>query len=260
MITSKSRKSALAASAVVIVILVSSLLYVSIVPPPPLAGVSVAVYDDRGTTAASQFALEAMFRWMGADVTVISGDDVANGALDSYEIFVAPGGCWCDERCEILDDFEIVRQYILNGGSYFGVDGGASYATSYRLGLFDGVLSADCNGSDDFLLEMNVNRESTGPDLSEEPESYTLFYEASGYFLADNMTGIIPICTYTDSGFAGMIAFEYGNGTVFLSSPHPEYEEGSMRDNTDFWDTNPDPDSEWTLMMKVCQWLLEEST
>ena len=73
------------------------------------------------------------------------------------------------------------------------------------------------------------------------------------------MTGIIPICTYTDTGFAGMIAFEYGNGTVFLSSPHPEYEEGSMRDGTDFWDSIPDPDSEWDLMLKVCQWLLEES-
>jgi glutamine amidotransferase-like uncharacterized protein len=259
MITSTSSRRTLAVIAVVIVILVSSLLYLSMAPPRPLAGVSVAVYDDRGTDAASQFALEAMFRWMGADVTVISGDDVEGGALDHYDIFVAPGGCWCDERCEILDDFEIVRQFVLNGGTYFGVDGGASYATSYRLGLFDGVLYADSNGTGDWLLEMNVNHESTGPDLSDEPESYTLFYESSGYFLADNMTGIIPICTYTDTGLAGMIVFEYGNGTVFLSSPHPEYEEGSMRDGTDFWDTIPDPDSEWNLMLKVTQWLVIES-
>jgi glutamine amidotransferase-like uncharacterized protein len=221
--------------------------------------VSVAVYDDRGTDAASQIALEAMFRWMGADVMVIGGEDVENGALDLYDIFVAPGGCWCDERCEILDDFEIVRQFVLNGGTYFGVDGGASYATSYRLGLFDGVLYADSNGTGDWLLEVNVNRESTGPDLSDEPESYTVFYESSGYFLADNMTGIIPICTYTDSGLAGIIAFEYGNGTVLLSSLHPEYEEGSLRDGTDFWDTIPDPDSEWNLMLKTTLWLLAES-
>ena len=259
MIASKSRKSALAASAVVIVILVSSFLYVSMTPPKPLAGVSVAVYDDRGTTASSQIALEAMFRWMGADVTVIGGDDVANGALDNYDIFVAPGGCWCDERCEILDDYDIMEQFVLNGGTFFGVDSGASYADSYRLGLFDGDYYADCNGTGDKLIEMNVNRESTGPDLSEEPETYTLFYESSGYFLADNMTGIIPILTYTDTGYAGMIAFEYGNGTVLLSGPHPEYEEGSMMDNTDFWDTDPDPDSEWNFMLKVTQWLLEES-
>lgn len=259
MIATKSTKVVLAASAVVIVVIASSFLYVSVFQPRPLAGVSVAVYDDNGTTAASQFALEAMFRWMGADVTVISGDDVANGALDNYDIFVAPGGCWCDERCEILDDYEIIRQFILNGGSFFGVDSGASYAVSYRLGLFDGVYNSDCNGSIDKLITMNVNHESTGPDLSDEPETYTMFYESSGYFISDNMTGIIPICTYTDTGYAGMIAFEYGNGTVFLSGPHPEYEEGSLRDNTDFWDTIPDPDSEWDFMLKITQWLLEES-
>ncbi len=247
-------------SLIIVIILVSSGFYIVLSRPKPLEGVRVAVYDDHGTTAASQFALEAMFRWMGADVTVIGGDDVASGALNSYEIFIAPGGCWCDERCEILDDFEIIRQFILNGGSYFGIDGGASYATSYRLGLFDGVLYADCNGSDDYLLEMNVNRDSINPDLSDEPESYILFYEASGYFLADNMTGIIPICTYTDSGYAGMIVFRYGNGSVFLSSPHPEYEEGSLMDGTDFWDTDPDPDSEWNLMLKIAEWLLEESS
>ncbi|TFH10400.1 MAG: hypothetical protein E4H14_02590 [Candidatus Thorarchaeota archaeon] len=259
MIASKSRKTAIAASAIVIVILGSSFLYVSMTPTGPLVGVSVAVYDDRGTTATSQTALEAMFRWMGASVTVIGGDDVANGALDNYDIFVAPGGCWCDERCEILDDYDIIREFILNGGSFFGVDSGASYAVSYRLGLFDGVYNSDCNGTGDKLITMNVNHGSTGPDLSGELESYNMFYESSGYFYSDNMTGIIPICTYTDTGYFGMIAFEYGNGTVFLSGPHPEYEEGSMRDNTDFWDTDPDPDSEWNFMLKVTQWLLAES-
>jgi glutamine amidotransferase-like uncharacterized protein len=260
MIASKSRKIALAASAIVIVILTSSFLYVSMTPSGPLMGVRVAVYDDRGTTAVSQIALEAMFRWMGATVTVIGGDDVANGALDSYDIFVAPGGCWCDERCEILDDYDIMRQFVLNGGTFFGVDTGASYADSYRLGLFEGLYYPDYNGTGDKLVTVNVNRESTGPDLSKEPESYTMFYESSGYFLADNMTGIIPICTYLDSEYAAMIAFEYGNGTVFMSGPHPEYEEGSMRDNTTFWDTDPDPDSEWNFMLKVTQWLLNESS
>ena len=62
MIVAKSRKSALLASTVVIVILVSSLLYISMTPSGPLIGVRVAVYNDHGTTASSQIALEAMFR------------------------------------------------------------------------------------------------------------------------------------------------------------------------------------------------------
>ena len=247
------------AAIIIIVILIPSILFIAISPSRPLAGVNVAIYNDRGTTYTSQIALESMFRWMGADVTIISSDDVESGALDSYDIFVAPGGCWCDDRCEILDDYEIVRQFVLQGGSYFGIHGGASYATGFRLGLFQGTIWSDCNGTGNWLLEMNVNRESTGPDLSNEPDSYIIFYESSGYFDANNMTGIIPICTYTDTGLPSMIAFSYGNGTVFLSSPHPEYEEGNMSDGTDFWDRDPDPDSEWGLMLKVCQWLLEES-
>lgn len=252
-------KKSIIAAIVIVVVLASSILYIASSPSKPLAGVNVAIYDDRGTFAESQFALESMFRWMGANVTVISSNDVESGALDSYDFFVAPGGCWCDDRCEILDDYEIIRQFVLQGGSYFGIGGGASYATEFRLGLFQGIIWSDCNGTGNWLLEMDVNRESTGPDLSDEPDSYIIFYESSGYFDAVNMTGIIPICTYTDTGLPSMIAFKYGNGTVFLSSPHPEYEEGNMNDGTDFWDREPDPDSEWGLMLKICQWLLDES-
>jgi glutamine amidotransferase-like uncharacterized protein len=168
-----------------------------------------------------------------------------------------PGGCWCDERCDILDEkMEIVRQFVIDGGAYFGIDGGASYATRYRLNLFHGTLYPDSNGTGNYLLEVNVNIQANGPDLSDEPESYDVFYESSGYFLGEDMSDIIPICTYTDTGLPCMIAFEYANGTVFLSSPHPEYEEGNSRDGTDYYDRLNDPDSEWDFMLKICLWQL----
>jgi hypothetical protein len=61
---------------------------------------------------------------------------------------------------------------------------------------------------------------------------------------------------YADTLYCGMIAFEAGQGRVFLSSPHPEYEEGSLQDGTDYFDTMVDPDSEWPFMMKIAEWLL----
>ncbi|PNX51575.1 MAG: hypothetical protein BV458_11345 [Thermoplasmata archaeon M9B2D] len=61
-----SHKTPIIAAIAIIVILASSILYIATTPSRPLVGVKVAVYDDHGTTAASQFALEAMFRWMGA--------------------------------------------------------------------------------------------------------------------------------------------------------------------------------------------------
>ncbi len=222
-------------------------------------GAKAAVYTDRGIRASSRAALVSMFEWMGADVTIIDESVILNGTLGNYDIIVMPGGCWCTERCEILGSLakNAIRQFIANGGAYFGIDGGASYATAWRLDIFHGTFWPDSNGSETYLLEVNVNTNSMQPDLSDEQESYTLLYEASGYFEAVNMTGITPICTYTDTGLPCMISFDYGNGRVFLSSPHPEYEEGSMRDNVETWDTLTDPDSEWDFMFRICNWLLE---
>jgi hypothetical protein len=56
-----------------------------------------------------------------------------------------------------------------------------------------------------------------------------------------------------------MIALKYGQGSVFLSSPHPEYEEDSARDGTSAFDYLNDTDSEWGLMLKIAQWLVSSS-
>ncbi|MFW9908223.1 MAG: BPL-N domain-containing protein [Candidatus Thorarchaeota archaeon] len=246
----------IATIAIALVIVLSSFLYLNL--PGPLNGIKVAIYTDRGIRATSRIALVNMFSWMDADVTIINSTNIANGDLDLYDILVMPGGCWCDERCQLLDEkMELVRAYVENGGVYFGIDGGASYATSYRLNLFHGALRADAFGTGDYLIEVMVNTNSSAPDLSTASSSYQLLYENSGYFDAEDMSGVIPICTYANTELVCMLAFFYGNGHVFLSSPHPEYEEGTMRDGTDLWDdTMNDPDSEWDFMLSIVQWLL----
>jgi glutamine amidotransferase-like uncharacterized protein len=224
----------------------------------PLEGVQVSVYDDFGVQYQSVMAAQHMFEWMGADVAVINQTDILAGILNTTDILMMPGGCWCDERIAIMGEYEmsLVRQYVLNGGAYFGIDGGASYATGYRMSLFDGVLYPDVLGTGYFLTDVDVNRNSEGPDLSGEPASYSLLYERSGYFDIEGMSGIIPICSYHNTSYYCMIAFEAGSGRVFLSSPHPEYEEGTLNDGTDYFDRLNDPDSEWPLMLKIALWLL----
>jgi glutamine amidotransferase-like uncharacterized protein len=224
----------------------------------PLEGYQVSVYDDFGVQYQSAIAAQRMFEWMGADVSIINKTDILDGVLNTTDILVMPGGCWCDQRCDIIseNDMDLIRKYVLNGGAYFGIDGGASYATNYRMALFDGFLSPDVFGAGYYLTDVDVNRNSDGPDLTREPVSYSLLYERSGYFDIEGMSGIIPICSYHNTSFYCMIAFESGNGRVFLSSPHPEYEEGTLNDGVDYFDELNDPDSEWTLMLKVSQWLL----
>jgi glutamine amidotransferase-like uncharacterized protein len=245
-----------------VVVVVAALMVTSLVflPVIGLEGVRVAIYTDRGIDATSRIALEKMFLWMHAEVDVIESSVIRDGGLNDYDILAMPSGCWCTERCEILgEEMEIILDFISNGGSYFGIERGASYATNFRLGLFNGSYIPDLNGADTFLLELDVCKESLGPDLSNEPASYSLLYDASGYFEAADPTGIIPIMTYPGTELPAMIAFSYENGTVFLSSPHPEYEEGSDRDGTDIYDSLEDPDSEWDFMLKICRWLIEAS-
>ena len=67
------------------------------------------------------------------------------------------------------------------------------------------------------------------------------------------------IANYTGTDMPVMIAYEKWNGTVFLSTLHPEFEENDNRDNSTFLDSRDDPDSEWDLMLSVSRWLIEES-
>ena len=84
-------------------------------------------------------------------------------------------------------------------------------------------------------------------------------YYASQYFTLLPGVSVHTIATYEYNGRAGMIACEYGNGTVFLSSPHPEYEEDGARDDPTAYDYLDDPDSEWALLFSVSKWLIEAS-
>jgi hypothetical protein len=103
------------------------------------------------------------------------------------------------------------------------------------------------------------NRSSTGPDLVNSPDNYTTMYYASQYFIPNEGVNVQVVATF-ESGKAVMIAFEYGYGTVFLSSPHPEYEENDDRDGTSDYDYLDDPDSEWDFLLSVSQWLIEASS
>jgi glutamine amidotransferase-like uncharacterized protein len=226
--------------------------------PTGMEDVRVAIYDGGGVLESSKIACDNMFAWMRADVGHVNATSIREGILTDYDILVMPAGGGYGSYL-LSEGMDAIRQFVQEGGSYFGICGGASFATDMALNLFDGAYHPAIDGYGEFLMEMNVNRSSTGPDLSEEPESYSIFYWNSGYFSKDNMSGIIPIVTYQENDLPGMIAFKYGKGTVFLSSPHPEFEEGNNRDGVTYFDALNDPDSEWGLLLKVCQWLIQES-
>jgi glutamine amidotransferase-like uncharacterized protein len=225
-----------------------------------LNGVNVAVYKGVGVMSSSRTALTRMFEWMNATVANVTPSQIQNDILDDYDILVVPGGSDLTASSEL--DFEgrqKIKEFVSSGGSYFGICGGASFGANY-LRFLNGFMSQLTEpGGIIHMTTMHINRSSTGPDLSDCPENVTTMYYGSQYFVPGASFPVHTIATYDYNDQPGMIAFEHENGTVFLSSPHPEYEENSDRDDTTFGNGQDDPDSEWDILFRVSKWLIDAS-
>ncbi len=225
-----------------------------------LAGVNVAVYVGAGVMSSSYTALTRMFEWMNATAEPVSAFQIRDGILDDYDIVVFPGGSEGSYYRDLnTTGVQKVKDFVSDGGSYFGICGGSTFGANY-LHLLNGTMHPVYEpGTTQHLTIMHINCLSTGPDLSGCPENVSVLYWGSQYFEPWAGASMIPIARYDYNGKAGMVAFRHHKGTVFLSSPHPEYEEGSDWDGTPAYDGLNDPDSEWSILFQVAKWLVEAS-
>ncbi|UCE11831.1 MAG: hypothetical protein JSW61_07835 [Candidatus Thorarchaeota archaeon] len=237
-----------------------------------LTGIQVALYTGGPTSESSRESLSRMFSWMNASVTVLSGSAIREGELENFDLVVIPGGYAPD----FIDDIgarglDKIRDFTSNGGSFIGVCAGAYFAsdyiiwqgipTEYRLDLFDGAAVGAIDQIAPWpnfqMCTISINRNSIRIDLSSEPANHTIMYFGGPYFLPSDPSEIEILATYDINDEAAMISFEYGQGRVFLSGPHPEWEEDSDRDNASWPDDFDDNGSEWNLMLSVSLWLTE---
>ena len=232
-----------------------------------LTGVSVAIYGGGNSEGHNESckALVEMFKWMNASsVEVIVGEDIRNGALDNVDIFAVPGVSPYTLIPDLqTEGVQIFEDFIRNGGSFFGIVSGDYFEWDVFFHfndffLYSGELDCPAYGFGQMTVNISVNTDSEGPDLSSQPEILTTSYWDSGYFL-DYEEDAIIIANYTATDLPVMIAYEKWNGSVFLSTLHPEFEENDSRDNSTFMDSLDDLDSEWNLMLSVSRWLIEES-
>lgn len=246
--------------------LISSLLplspdYMNVQAQTDLADIQVGVYNGLGADDDCTTALYSLVAWMGPTVTWVDHVSIHNGILNTLDLLAFPGGS-PDTYAAMLGDLGIqrIQQFVENGGSYFGICGGGMFATR-TLNLCDGYWVYPIPGisAGTQLVELNVNQASTGPDLSDEPATYEVLYWGSHYFLPTNSDDIIPVMTYAANDGVALCVSRYGHGTTFICGPHPEFEEGSDRDGTSRYDYLDDPDSEWGLLEKVVQWLIDQS-
>ncbi len=72
----------------------------------------------------------------GLPFDIVTAADIRRGKLKRYRMIFIPGG-WASDKLEALgkEGRENIRQFVENGGSYFGICGGAGMATEEGLGL-----------------------------------------------------------------------------------------------------------------------------
>jgi len=244
-----------------------------------LEGVKVAVYDGvLGVTSdpreSSAAALYWMFRWMNATVEMVNSSSIKQGILDDFQIVAVPGGYAYNYHLDLgYSGANAIRDFVGEGGSYWGSCAGAFYAFEefewseygetttqyYGLGLFPGRGVGPIIGIAEWpnfaMTDVQINTTNGLIDLSLEPSNHSIMYYGGPYFETEGMEGITTIATYSFNELPAMIAFEHVNGRVFLTGPHPEWEEDSFRDGC-IWDNYLEENgSDWELCKKIALWL-----
>lgn len=241
-----------------------------------LTDVRVAVYDGgSGVTSepreSSMAALYWMFRWMNATVEIVNSTGIKQGILDNIQIIAVPGGYAYDYYLDLgYSGASAIHDFVAGGGRYWGSCAGAYYACQefewseygetgtyyYGLKLFPGrgvgPIIGIADWPDMIMTNIRMNTSNDLIDLSQEPTSHSIMYYGGPYFETEGVNGITTLATYSFNGMPAMIAFEHVQGRVFLTGPHPEWEEDNFRDGC-VWDNYLEEDgSEWYLVRRSC--------
>jgi glutamine amidotransferase-like uncharacterized protein len=232
----------------------------------------VALYSDNGCWDESLQALENMFAWMGYTVTQVDAAYI-NKNIGTFKILCVPGGDMYQYSQDIsAAGKENIRDFIRHGGAYIGICGGAYFAgekviwrgqqlSMTPLGLFSGMTQGpideiipypDCGMCKITIID------STHPITRSEPDSLWVLYYWGPALIPDQDAAVTILGRYADSSEPAMLAFEYGDGRVFIIGTHPEIEEDSERDEVQFGDELDDRGSDWDIMHRAVLWCLKQ--
>ncbi|GEM_PF-3062814 len=234
-----------------------------------------------------------MFQYAGAKPVLIDMEDIDKGRLGQFDVIYFAGG-YADHYYRYYQGSiaQKIRDFIADGGGYIGVCAGAYFACDkiqwengvydYPLNLNPGQASGGLKGVGSIhdlanganydpwaLCNIRITHKESG-DSYDVGQSFKVGYLYGPYF--ENLGSATVVARYDYNGSAdekpAMVKYSYGNGKVFLSGPHPEFEETATIDASRDWafgdnygnankDGIPvnDPDSEWDLMRDVLAWM-----
>ncbi len=222
-----------------------SLLLTAMPVPAEQQQIRVALYIDGGTEA-SEFRKE--FK-RNDDESIcykkVSGEDVRNGYLKEFDVFLMPGGSSKGEAQSLGPEArEQLKQFISNGGIYMGVCAGA-YLVSCENPWDLGILPLKCvDGEHWFRVDpdreatVNVELTPVGMEIFGVKNSNIQITYCNGPIFAaahapadKSLTplGFFRSEVVADGGQRGamlgapaMVLSRYGEGIILAISPHPE--------------------------------------
>lgn len=213
--------------------------------------IKVALYIGRGASDVSKRIFKSVLE-NSEDIvcTCLYGDDIASGALKSFDALIVPGGsAGQDARSMGAEARQEVRRFVREGGIYMGVCAGAYLASKARdnyLGLIP-LTTLDqkhwfrtADGT-----EVDVELTPAGMEVfGLKKRNISILYENGPIFAPpaekpdDSLTplGFYRSEVVADGGERGvmlgapaMVLARYGGGIVLAISPHPEKTDGLRR-------------------------------
>jgi len=211
--------------------------------PPALASkpVKVAIYDGGGSSKAGVEAVKrAMSSIVGTEVTLVSTEQMGTVNLKAFDTVIFCGGVARTQAKSIGEaGMTNVREYVRGGGGYVGICAGAYLACSgfdWSLGILNartvssrwrrgtGYLEAEVTESGKTLLGEVTGvfkvRYNNGPVIKPDYRADIPAYTPVALFRTELAENNSPVGVMVNSPVAAMGS--YGQGRVFISSPHPE--------------------------------------
>ena len=233
-----------------------------------------AIYWDGGVGAWEDGvkAFENVLDWKDISHARVDALEInQNDLRPLYQAIYFPGGfAWYYKAAIDSNGLRHIRELVQDGGSYLGICAGAYFASDsvyweedglidYPLNLFDGVAKGAIDAIapwDDYTMT-TLTMQPDNPINQYEPGTERMLYYGGPVFLPHHPEIIDTTATwaaYNDS--LAMINFTYGSGRVLLLGPHPEIEEDSDRDSSNFAQELDDAGSDWPFLWSAVDWLL----
>ena len=207
--------------------------------PAPVKKIKTGFYVDKGSAGGAVLRLARLLvHSPELEVHFLTGEDLRNGELGKFELFVVPGGSSEGQYLSMQDaGVEAVRRFVAAGGAYFGVCAGFHCALykPHRIGLLPFTHVKNGYGLQAPLV---IDLSEKGAQVLDIPKGrYTVSYSQGPVAIPSEQPGTgwgEKLAVYVNSvssptrpklnfsGTPAIIRGEYGKGKVIATSFHPE--------------------------------------